>query len=731
MPRFKAYKQQDAMDCGPTCLKMIARHYGRDFSLSFLREKCDYSRHGVSLLRISEAADAIGFRTIKVSVDLDKIIREAPLPFIAHWKQGHFIVVYKITSHTVHVADPAFGSVKYTISEFKKGWLSTTDETTQKGIALLLEPTPKFHEENLPGNREPRKPLIFIYRYLAEHKRLAFQLLLGTLAGSIIQLIFPFLTQSIVDRGIAQQDIAFVYVILTAQLMLFISRATVEFFRSWILLYIGQRINIAMVSDFLFKLMKMPLSFFDTKMLGDIMQRIGDHARIEQFLTAATLNTLFSFFNLLIFGVVLLTYSVKIFSAFLAGSLLYVLWTTFFLRRRRSLDFKRFHQLSQNQNALFQLINGMQEIKLHNCENQKRHEWERIQALLFKINVESLKLSQYQQAGAVFINEGKNIAITFLAAMSVINGDISLGMMLSVQYIIGQMNSPIDQLVGFVTAAQDAKISVERLSEIHDKRDEDDDEELRSSDYPTARSINIENISFSYPGQQERNTLENISIEIPEGKVTAIVGSSGSGKTTLLKLLLGFYAPQEGKILIGGQKLLNLSQKVWRRKCGAVMQDGFIFSLSIEHNIALGETQINRDLLRRAVDTACVREFIENLPNGFQTIIGSDGQGISAGQRQRILIARAIYKNPEYIFLDEATNALDANNEKNILENLDTFFKGKTVVVVAHRLSTVKNADQIIVLEKGKVIEQGNHTELAALKGNYYRLVKNQLELAN
>jgi ATP-binding cassette, subfamily B, bacterial len=732
MSSFRYYIQQDAMDCGPTCLKMIASNYGRDFSLDYLRGRCDYSRYGVSLLRISEAAENIGFKTISVSVDLDKIIQNAPLPFIAHWKKKHFVVVYKITSKYVFVADPAFGLLKYSIKEFEEGWLSNKKLDKDQGIALLLEPTPKFYEFNDEGGIEKNtSDFKFIFRYFSRHKRLIYQLLIGMIVGSLIQLIFPFLTQSVVDLGIKHQDIDFIYIILFAQIMLFISRAVVDFIRSWIVLYIGQRINISMVSDFLFKLMKMPIAFFDSKMMGDIMQRIGDHSRIEQFLTASTLNTLFSFFNLFIFGAILIGYSFKIFAVFMLGSVLYVAWMIIFLKQRRVLDFKRFDRMRQNQNTLFQLINGMQEIKLHNCENQKRLEWERIQALLFKVNVESLKLSQYQQAGALFLNESKNILITFLASLAVIHGEMTLGMMLSVQYIIGQMNSPIDQLVGFVTAGQDAKMSMERLTEIHAKRDEQDDEEIRSNDFPHSKSIDINSISFHYSGMQDQPAITDVTMTIPEGKLTAVVGTSGSGKTTLLKLLLGFYEQQQGKIEIGGQKLLTLSQKKWRDKCSVVMQDGYIFSDTIERNIALGSTTIDRERLKIATDIACIGEFIESLPNGYQTKIGSDGQGLSAGQKQRILIARAVYKNPEYIFFDEATNALDANNEKMIIDNLSHFFKGRTVVVVAHRLSTVKNADQIIVMEHGSIVESGTHTILTKNRGRYYNLVKNQLEIGN
>lgn len=725
---FNAVKQQDAMDCGPTCLKMIAQHYGRSVSRELLRERCNFSRQGVSLQGISEAAESIGFRTLGASLTIDDLKGDAPLPFIAHWKQRHFVVVHKIARSKFYVADPAFGLITYTTDEFKAGWISNRTDEKETGIALLLEPTPQLFDEkekqetSFSGRSQVR-------RYFAQHRKLFLQLLAGMVAGSLIQLLLPFLTQSIVDTGISQRDVQFVYVILAAQLVLFLSRATADFIRSWILLYIGQRINISMVSDFLFKLMRMPIAFFDTKMIGDIMQRIGDHKRIEQFLTASTLNVLFSFFSLFIFGIVLALYDLRILAVFFTGSILYLGWMVIFLKRRRILDYKRFDRMRQNQDKLYQIITGMQEIKLHNCETSKRWEWERIQAQLFRINVESLKLSQYQQAGAVLINEGKNILITFLAALAVIHGEMTLGMMLSVQYIIGQLNSPIDQLIGFMSAAQDARISMERLTEIHSQRDEADDEAERITEFPQQQSIRIDGVSFHYPGMNDYPALRNISFDIPAGKITAVVGTSGSGKTTLLKLLLGFYAPQQGKITVGGQSLLHLSQKVWREKSGVVMQDGFIFSDTIEKNIAPSGARIDKERLRRAAGIACIREFIETLPNGFQTVIGAEGQSLSAGQRQRILIARAVYKNPDYIYFDEATNALDANNEKQILENLDQFFRGKTVVVVAHRLSTVRNADQIIVMENGRIVESGTHSALTAQRSSYYHLVKNQLEL--
>jgi ATP-binding cassette subfamily B protein len=733
---FKYFKQRDAMDCGPTCLKMVIHNYGRSVSLDKLRNLCNYTREGVNLQGISDAAESLGFKTIGVTVDYEKLHKQAPFPFIAHWKQEHFVVVYRATHRKVHVADPAFGLIKYSREEFLQNWLSHEKNSSRHGVALLLEPSPAFFNKSDEPESEDEQPytkrgFAFLFKYLAAHYRLVIQLAVGMLVGSLLQLLFPFFTQSVVDFGINRRDTNFLFLILSAQLMLFLSKTVVDFIRGWILLYIGQRINISLISDFLMKLLKMPIAFFDTKMVGDIMQRIGDHQRIEQFLTASTLNVLFSFFNLVIFGTVLAFYSLKIVGVFVIGSLLYAAWVVLFLKHRRELDFKRFNSLRQNQDSLFQMIMGMQEIKLYNSEKQKRWEWERIQARLFKISSQSLKLSQLQQAGAVFLNEGKNILITFLAAYSVIRGEITLGMMLSIQYIIGQLNSPIDQMISFMQTTQDAKISLERLSEIHNKPDEEPGGMTSLREMPAGRSLEIKNLYFHYPGMQEQFVLSNVSLRIPEGKITAIVGTSGSGKTTLLKLILGFYPPQKGRIEVGGTLLTYLSPKLWRSRCGVVMQDGYIFSDSIERNIALGEERIDKQKLCKAVEIANIKEYIESLPMGYQTKIGADGRGLSAGQKQRLIIARSVYKNPEYIFFDEATNALDANNEKDIVENLNSFFTGKTVLIVAHRLSTVKHADQIVVLEKGKIAEVGDHGTLVALKGRYYELVKNQLELGN
>lgn len=717
------------MDCGPTCLKMVAEHYGKRYSLQNLRGKSFITREGVSLLGISDAAEAIGFRTMGVKASLEKMAEEQPVPFIAHWRQNHFVVVYKITKNQVFVSDPAHGYVKYTWQEFKKQWATTKQEGEDVGVALLLEPTPAFYESK--GDEHKRTSFSFLLQYLRPHKKFLVQLALGMLLGSLLQLIFPFLTQSVVDVGINTQNLNFVYLVLIAQLVLFIARMATDFIRGWILLHISTRINISLISDFLIKLMKLPVGFFDTKMIGDLMQRIGDHRRIENFLTSETLNILFSFVNLIIFGAVLAFYSWQIFFIFLVGSLLYIAWILLFMKKRRELDYKRFQQAADNQSNLFQLITGMQEIKLNNCEKQKRWEWERIQARLFKVSVKGLALSQYQQAGSVFFNEGKNILITIVAATSVIQGNMTLGMMMAVQYITGQLNSPISQMISFMQSMQDAKISLERLGEIHEKDDEEDVDHPKLAELPEQKDLFIENLMFQYEGPHSPKVLEAINLHIPANKVTAIVGASGSGKTTLLKLMLGFYAPIQGKILVGKTGLENFSQRMWREKCGVVMQDGFIFSDSIANNIAVSDESVDRKKLLDAVKVANIQQFVEELPLSYNTKIGQEGSGISQGQKQRMLIARAVYKNPEYIFLDEATNALDANNEKVIMENLQDFFKGRTVVVVAHRLSTVKNADQIVVLDKGKIAEVGNHKELAALKGKYYELVKNQLELGN
>jgi len=721
---FTFYKQPDQMDCGPTCLRMVAKHFGRNFTLQTLRQLCEINKEGVSLLGISDACEKIGFRSLGVKLDSAQL-KEAELPCILHWRQNHFVVLYKIKNHNYYLADPGSGLITLSEADFNRNWLADSDNAN--GIALLLSPTPQFYEQDDEKGTEVKWS--FLLRYLVTYRKLVMQLLLGLGIGSILQLITPFLTQSIVDIGINTRNLNFIYIILIAQIALIIGRVSVEFIRSWILLHISTRVNISILTDFLIKLMKLPMSFFDTKMTGDIMQRMNDQRNIQNFLTGSALTTIFSMFNLVVFSIVLAYYNIAIFFVFALSSVLYTVWIAVFLKQRRALNYKSFDVSAKNQSSIVQLIGGMQEIKLNNCEQQKRWEWEHIQARLFKFNVKSLALSQYQQGGATFINEGKNIFITFLSAEAVINGNITLGAMVAIQYIVGQLSSPIEQFLSFIQGFQDARISLERLNEIHQMQDEEPIDKEWNYILPDNKSLSINNLTFSYPGAGNMPVLDNISLMIPQGKTTAIVGMSGSGKTTILKLLLRFYEPQKGEIKIGDQSIHNIAFKAWRAQCGVVMQDGFIFSDTIERNIAVGDDYPDKNKLRHAIKVSNIQDFIDGLPLGLNTKIGAEGNGISQGQRQRMLIARAVYKNPEYIFFDEATNALDANNERIIMDNLTEFFNGRTVIVVAHRLSTVSNADNIILLDRGQIIEQGTHHQLTALKGNYYKLVKNQLEL--
>lgn len=783
------------MDCGPTCLRMIIRYYKRNISLQKLREKMQIAKEGVNLLGISDAAESIGFRAHSLKLTHQALATDAQLPAILHWDQNHFVVLYKARKNRFYIADPAKDLVTYNLKEFKSKWISDKEDEQELGVALLLEPSPAFYESKEDQEEERKNTLRFgnIFNYILPYKKLIAQLFIGLGVASLLQLFLPFLTQSVVDTGVNTGNLHFVYIVLLAQLALFAGRLTIEFVRGWILLHISTRINISILTDFLIKLMKLPVSFFDSKHTGDILQRMNDHKRIESFLTGSSLNVLFSLVNLLVFSVVLAIFNVSIFIVFIAASILYAAWVILFLKKRKILDYKRFDVAAKEQSVTIQLVQGMQEIKLNGAERPMRWTWERLQAKLFGLNMKGLALNQWQQAGAFFINEGKNILITFLSAKAVIDGQMTLGSMLAVQYIIGQLNSPIEQMIGFVQSWQNAKISMDRLNEIHTMDDEEpaerylqqelplafqrqiagggpgkpwvdngrpemqvrDDslifDEAPSSGMPFSKpapaihliekevvlkgdgldliSISFQNVSFTYSGAGNEPVLRDVNLQIPKGKTTAIVGTSGSGKTTLLKLLLKFYEPQKGEIKLGSTALNNISHKAWRSHCGVVMQESFIFSDTIAKNIAVGQEKIDMEKLRHAVEVANVREFIESLPLGYNTKIGTEGTGISMGQKQRLLIARSVYRDPDFIFFDEATNSLDANNEMQIIQNLESFFIGRTVVVVAHRLSTVKHADQIVVLNKGVIAERGTHQELVSLKGEYYQLVKNQLEL--
>lgn len=764
--KYKFYRQLDYMDCGPTCLKMVSAYYGVDYPLDFLRANSFITRQGVSLLGISEAAEKIGFKTLGAKLSYDQLFDEVPKPCILHWNQEHFVVLYdmkrpsfkmpfsKNTSDKILLGDPAHGLIWLDKDNFMKSWVSTSDG---KGVSLLLEPTNQFYE-TAEEKQQEAIGFKFLYQYMTPYKKYLVQIILGMLFGSLLAMIFPFLTQSMVDYGIQRQNHHFIKLILMSQLLLFLGGMAVDMIRNWILLHINARMSVSIISNFLLKLMRLPINYFESKNTGDISQRINDHHRIESFLTGSTLQTLFSFINLIIFSAILGIYSTSILVVFAIGSIASIVWVVLFLEKRKDLDYKRFQSLRENQNSIYELITGMQEIKLNNCEKARRWEWERIQAKLFKINIKSLSLEQYQEVGSTFLTQLKNIIISYMVASEVMNNHITLGVMLSISYIIGQLNAPLTQIIKFMRSVQDAKISLDRLAEIHNRPDEEVDEEkmmgkVFSSELDDSfedkvhfmeevsegnilngminvrKGITLQDVSFRYGSSQSQLILKNLSLHIPAGKVTAIVGASGSGKTTLLKLLLKFYPPNDGKILVNGNDLNDLSAREWRKKCGTVMQDGYIFSDTITRNIAVDGEKIDEPRLINAVRVANIQDYVRKLPLGFTTKIGSTGSGLSGGQKQRIFIARAVYKNPTYLFFDEATSALDANNESIIMDNLEKFFEGRTVVVIAHRLSTVKNADQIIVMENGEIREKGTHIELAARRGYYYELVKNQLDL--
>lgn len=734
MKNFPNYIQADYKDCGPTCLKIIAKYYGKLINIIELRTLSETTREGSNLLNLSDAAEKIGFRTLGIRTSLEKL-KEVPLPCILHWNKEHYIVLYDIKKEKYCVSDPSHGLIDYTKEEFIKYWIgNNANETTEEGIALLFEPSPKFFQSEFDKEGENSFGFSLLFKYILPYKSFLTQLIVGLIAGSLLQLIFPFLTQSIVDVGIQNQNIHFIYLILFAQLFLFVGKTALELIRSWILLHLSTRINISLISDFFIKLMNLPISFFDVRMTGDIMQRINDHHRIEKILTTSSLSVLFSLINMFIMGGVLAYYNLKIFAVFFIGSLFYFLWVTLFLKRREKLDYKRFAEVSQEQSKVIELINGMQEIKLHNAEKQKRWGWEYVQARLFKVSMKGLVLEQTQNIGSNFINEIKNIIILFLSAKLVIDGEITLGMMMAISSIVGSLNGPILQLINFIREAQDAKISLARLSEIHEKEDETEQEETQTHEIPSDSDIVIKDLSFRYIGS-DVNVLENLNLTIPANKVTAIVGTSGSGKTTLMKLLLKFYEPNSGEIILKNNEIASslamIAQKTWRLHVGTVMQEGYIFNDTIANNIAIGVDIVNKERLVYAADVANIKNFIQDYPLSYNTKIGMEGVGMSTGQKQRLLIARAVYKNPEMLFFDEATSALDANNEKEIMQKLDIFFKNKTVVVIAHRLSTVMNADQIVVLEKGKIVEVGSHSALVEQRGNYFELVRNQLELGN
>lgn len=732
MKRFPITLQHDSMQCGIACLQMVCQYYGRTYSMEAVSNFCHATTEGVSMLGISEAFEALGIESVSAKVSVEKLTK-APMPCILHWSQNHFVVLYRVKKgREFYIADPAKGLVNYNSDEFCRHWISTIEDGVEKGVVMFLEPTEEFYHKDIPMRKENHS-ISFLMKYFRQYQGQLSLIALTLILGSLVQLVLPFLTQQIVDTGIKNRDIDFIWLILAGQLVLVVSRTAVDFLRRWLLLKVGMAINIALISDFFVKLLRLPMSFFDTKLMGDLMQRVGDHTRVNTFLTQQSMSTMFAIVTLIAFGGVLWWYNPLIFAIFLAGSILYAGWMMLFLRRRRVLDYELFARQAENNNKTYQMITSMQEIKLQSCEQRRTEEWRQVQHDLFDVQTKSLRLKQQQEAGCILINEGKNIVITVIAATAVIHGELTLGMMLAIQYIIGQLNAPISQLMDFLYNLQDVRISLERINEIHQTK-EDHLDDWRWKSYKNGKKeIDLQGVNFKYDPHSPKWTLQDVSFKIPEGKVTAIVGASGSGKSTIIKLLLKYYSVYEeygqGNINLGGWFLSLYDIKWWHNRCGVVMQDGVIFSESIARNIAVSDGEINEERLMRAAEIACCKDFIMALPLKFNTKIGRDGVGLSQGQKQRILIARAVYKDPDFILLDEATNALDAKNERQITENLEHFYKGKTVVIVAHRLSTVKNADQIVVLDKGKVVEIGTHNDLVARRGAYYELVRNQLEL--
>lgn len=720
---FPVFRQLDQMDCGAACIKMLTEFFGKEYDLEYLRQISFLQRDGTSLGGLSGALSKLGIESVGIKADFQELISEIPLPAIAHWEGNHFIIIYKISRKSIYVSDPAYGRVKYRYSEFIDKWAKAGNNL---GVLLLVEPTDRFFGEE-PADIEKPKGMAFLFDYLNPYKEYINQLLLGLLIAATIQLMLPFLTQSLVDYGINYEDFGFINLILLSQFFLFLTRSVSEVFRDWILLYISTRVNIQMLSDFFDKLLRLPLSYFESKSTGDFMQRIYDHQRIDEFLTGRGLNMPFDIFTIIVFGIVLSYFHSHITLIFFSGTFLFFGWSLLFMKKRELLDNQLFDLQRKDQSLFLQIILAVAEIKLNNSENRRKGEWKNNQNDLFRLKSKILSVGQSQIKGGLFLNELTNIMIIFLSAKAVITGQITLGAMLAIQFIVGNLNLPISNIINFLTDYQSARLSFDRLSEVHNQLPEDN--KRRYSNFKPKGDLYIKNLCFGYGNPSLAPLLNDLNITIPRGKITAIVGSSGSGKTTLVKLLLKFYKPWKGYLKVGDVDLRDISTALWRSSCGVVMQEGCLFNDTIERNITESQSDIpiNRGLLTRAAEMVNLNGFIEDLPLGYQSQIGENGQLLSGGERQRILLARAIYKNPDYLFLDEATSSLDSENEKFITDKLTSFYKNRTVVIIAHRLSTVMNADQILVMDKGEIVERGNHQDLLFSKGIYHKLIKNQL----
>ncbi len=718
---FPYNQQLEAMDCGAACLRMVSRFHGRDYNLEHLRERTHISRDGVTLAGISDGAENIGLQTLALEVTLDQLREDIPLPCILPWLEEHFVVLYKIKGEKFHVADPdpSISLATYSAAEMLTYW---------RGTCLVLEPTPEFKVKGL--DEIDKGSLGYVLGYIAKYRRLLVQLLIGLLLGGVLQLVLPYLIKNLVDIGIVYDDWNFIVLVILAQAALFITSTAIAALRRAILSHIGGRVNISLISDFISKLTKLPMTFFNSRMAADLLQRINDHERVQRFLTGQTLMSLFSFVNFIVFGVVLAMWNTTILLVFVAGTLLHVGWLFFFQLRKRDLDHRRFDQSADSQGQLMEIIGGISEIKLYGAERQKRWAWERSQARLYRTGLKLMYLDQLQRTGSSLFNEGKNLIITSIAALAVINNTMTIGMLVAIHYILAQLNSVVNDLTDFIRHYQESMISLERMSEIHNKEDEDKTGE-KLGYVPEKGDLEIKDLVFQYGGAQSPKVLKSITATIRRGQVTAIVGSSGSGKSTLLKILMGFYVPIDGSVTLDGTQIAAIENKKWREKIGVVLQDGYLFSDTIAKNIALGEEIIDQKRLLNAVRIARIQTFIEWLPMGYKTPIGEKGMGLSQGQKQRILLARAIYKNPEILFLDEPTTGLNAFTEMLIMDDLLAHFRGKTVIMVADRHTTIERADQIVVLETGEIVESGQHQELMYRRGSYYRMVENQKELGN
>ncbi|MDR0332470.1 MAG: peptidase domain-containing ABC transporter [Dysgonamonadaceae bacterium] len=722
--RFPIEYQMDSQDCGPASLKIITKHFGKFYSLQYLRDRCGITKEGVSLLDLSTGAESIGLRSLAIKCTITDVVNSVPFPAILFWKESHFIVVYHADKKHVWVSDPAKGRIKYTHEEFRRGWYPKGE---QQGVLLAIEPTAEF--KSTKAEKEQKKNnFMSILKYFVPYKRNFGLIFVIMLVVTLLQGMLPFISKAVIDVGIKTSDVKFINMVLIGNISILLSVMIFNVLRDWIMLHITARVNIALISDYLIKLMKLPVTFFENKLLGDILQRAQDHERIRNFIMNNSLSLIFSTFTFVVFAIILLIYNAIIFYIFLAGSILYVCWVLLFLSIRKKLDWQYFELLAKDQSYWVETVSSIQDVKINNYEKHRRWKWEEIQACLYHVNKRVLAITNAQNLGAQFIESIKNMGIVFFCAMAVIQGDITFGVMISTQFIIGMLNGPLVQFINFVVSAQYAKISFLRINEIRQLEDEEELLAIGSTTIlPEKKTITLENVHFQYTPNAPL-VLRNVYLQIPENKVTAIVGGSGSGKSTLLKLLVRLYKPSYGEIKMDTMNVNAINLRQWRDMCGVVMQDGKMFSDTILNNIVLDDEHIDHNRLRNACRIAQIEDEINAMPKGFETTIGETGRGLSGGQKQRMLIARALYRDPKFLFLDEATNALDSINERKIVEALNNAFAERTVVVIAHRLSTIRNADQIVVLDKGFIVEAGNHETLMEKKGHYFALVESQMQ---